>query len=138
MPFTIKHHPPVLTSVAVTGHPSGSGRIYGYKQHFCGVAMAVHQSGFTLKQLQLFTQFLRQHEFPSLLSEGRWEERLAALGHYRQYCRSGNRRATVLRDHDCILLALYCVTFPREMAVGFNSFLYRANFRNLYFRFYSP
>ena len=138
MPFSIKHRPPLQTPVPSTGHPSGSGRFDGYEQHFRGFAMAVRQAGLNHEELQLFTPFRAQHDFPSLRSEGRWEERLAALGHYRQYRRTGNRRATVLRDHDCILLALYRVAFPKAMAAEINAFLYRANFGNLDFRFYSP
>ena len=95
--------------------------------------MAVRQAGLNHEELQLFTPFRAQRDFPSLRSEGRWEDCLAALGHYRQYRRTGNRRATVLRDHDCILLALYRVAFPKAMAAEINAFLYRANFGNLDF-----
>ena len=70
-------------------------------------------------------------------TKSRWEERLVTLGHYRQCCRTRNRRVTVLCDHDCILLALYRVAFPKPMAVEINSFLYRANFGNLDFQFYA-
>ena len=95
--------------------------------------MVICQAGLTLEQLQLFTPLCAQHKFPFLQSEGQWEERLAALGHYRQYCRFGNRRTTVLRDHDCILLTLYRVATPKTMNVEINSFLYRANYGNLGF-----
>ena len=138
MPFTIQHRPPLRTRVAVTGHPSGPGRRTGYDQHFRGFVLAVRQAGITREQLQLFTQFRAQHEYPSLRSERRWEELLATLGHYRQCRRTGNERATVLRDHDCILLALYRMAFPKAMAAEINAFLYRANFGNLDFRFYHP
>ena len=97
--------------------------------------MAVRQAGLNHEELQLFTPFRAQHDFPSPHSEGRWEDRLAALGHYQQYRRTGNRRATVLSNNDCILLARYRVAFSKAMTTEINSFLYRANFGNLDFQF---
>ena len=44
----------------------------------------------------------------------------------------------MLRDHDLILLALYRIAFPKATAAEINAFLYRANFGNVMFRFYSP
>ena len=46
-------------------------------------------------------------------------------------------RATVLRDHDQILLSLYRVAFPKATAAEINAFLYRCNYGSLIFRFYS-
>ena len=95
--------------------------------------MAVRHAGLTLEQLQLFTPFHAQHEFPSLRSGGRWEEGLVTLGQYRLCHSTRNRRATVLCNHDYISLVLYRVAFPKVMTAEIKSFLYRANFGNLDF-----
>jgi len=62
----------------------------------------------------------------------------AAFGHYCQCKRSGYKQAEAFRDHDVIFLALYRTIFPKATAAEINAFLYRANFGNLDFKFYSP
>ena len=90
-------------------------------------------------RLPIFAQFRGQHIYPSLITKARWENLLLILlGHYWQCRRAGNRRATVLCDHDYIILALYRVTFPKLTAAEINAFLFHTNFGNLNFRFYSP
>jgi len=60
------------------------------------------------------------------------------LGHYRPCRRNGNVRANVLRDHNLLLLVLYRIVFPKAKIAEINAFLYRANYGNIDFRFYSP
>ena len=79
-----------------------------------------------------------EHLYPSLQTEERWQNLLDNLGHYRPCRRTGNNRASVLRDHDLILLALYRAAFPKARADQINAFLYKANYGSLSFRFYSP
>jgi len=50
---------------------------------------------------------------------------------------TGNNRASVFRDHNLLLLALYRIAFPKSNAAEINAFLYRANYGSLDFRFYS-
>ena len=59
-------------------------------------------------------------------------------GHFRQCRRTGNAFATVLRDHDLLLLALYRITFPKATSAEINAFLYRANYGDHTFHFFSP
>ena len=98
--------------------------------------MAVRDAG--LSEHPVFEQFRDVHLYPSLDTEDRWSDLFAGFGHYRHCRRTGNARAHVLRDHDCLLLALYRVAFPKATAAEINAFLYRANFGNTLFRFYSP
>ena len=76
--------------------------------------------------------------YPSLVTEGRWQSLFDSLGHYPKCRHTGNNRASILQDHDLILLALYRVAFPKATSAEINAFLYRANYGNLNFRFYSP
>jgi hypothetical protein len=76
--------------------------------------------------------------WPSTQTIHRWVALRDRFGHCRPCQRSGNIRATVLRDHDLFLLALYRVVYPKATATEINAFLYRANFGNLNFRFYTP
>jgi len=43
----------------------------------------------------------------------------------------------VLRDHDIVFLALYRVAFPKCSAAQINAFLYRINYGDVTFRFYT-
>jgi len=76
--------------------------------------------------------------FPSTRTENRWVNLVNQLGHYRKCRPTGNNRATVLRDHDLILLSLYRLAYPKATAAEINAFLFRANFGNPMFRFYHP
>jgi hypothetical protein len=86
----------------------------------------------------LLVNLRQQYMYPSLVTEHRWQSLVDNLGHYRKCRRTGNNRATVLRDHDLILLALYRVAFPKVTAAEINAVLYRANYGTFDFRFYSP
>lgn len=136
MVFTMQHRPPLQTRVDEAPHPSARGRGSGYAQEMRGLVMRISQMG--QSHSPMIMQLRAQHLYPSLQTERRWLDLINNLGHYRQCRRTGNRRATVLRDHDQVLLALYRVAYPKATSAEINAFLYRANFGSLWFRFYSP
>ncbi|KAL7525153.1 LOW QUALITY PROTEIN: hypothetical protein ACHAXR_000880, partial [Thalassiosira sp. AJA248-18] len=98
--------------------------------------MAIRQMGESHNPL--IENLRMQHFYPALVTEDRWQSLLNNLGHYRKCRHTGNKRATVLRDHDLILLALYRVAFPKANHAEINAFLYRCNYGNIDFRFYCP
>ena len=52
--------------------------------------------------------------------------------------RTGNKRAEVIiNDHIIVFLALYRVAFPKCSAAQINAFLYRINYGDVTFRFYT-
>ena len=85
----------------------------------------------------IINQARGQHEFPSKRTTGRYKDLLASLGHYHHCRRTGNSRAIVLRDHNLVFLVLYRVVFPKCSAAQINAFLFRVNFGDPFFRFYS-
>jgi transposase len=97
--------------------------------------MAVRREGRSNELV--FQQMRAQRTYPSLVSECRWAIIEQDLGHFRPCRRTGNASAMVLRDHDLIFLALYRMIFPKATIPQCNAFLYRANFGNPSFRFYS-
>ena len=86
----------------------------------------------------IFQALRAQRLYPSIDSEKRWAELENVHGHFRQCRRTGNAFVTVLRDHNLLLLALYRITFPKATSAEINAFLYRANYGDLTFRFFSP
>ncbi|KAL9179479.1 hypothetical protein ACHAXT_008769 [Thalassiosira profunda] len=135
MPHTTQQRPAVQTRRDETAHPSAGGRGDGYDPHFRSFVMAVRQAG--QSDDPIFQQLRALHLYPSERTELRWEDLQASLGHVRQCRRTGNKRATVLRDHNQLLVALYRIAYPKATAAEVNAFLFRANFGNLNFRFYS-
>ena len=86
----------------------------------------------------IFDQLRALRVFPSTNTERRHVALQNAEGHIRPCRRTGNNRASALRDHDLLLLALYRITYPKATSAEINAFLYRANYGSLTFRFYSP
>ena len=84
-----------------------------------------------------FEQLRVLNVYPSKQSEYRWQNLLDTHGHTKPCRRSSNNRATVFRNHDLFLLALYRIAFPKTTAAEINAFLYRANYGSITFRFYS-
>ena len=117
-------------------HPSGPGRANGYSEEMRALVMAVRQAGASTNPL--INQLRAQHVFLSRRIESRWVNLVVNNGHYRKCRHTGNNCARVLRGHDLILLALYCLAYPKANAAEINAFLYRVNFGNIMFRFYSP
>jgi hypothetical protein len=136
MPFELEHRPPLQTRKRAAPHPSAGGRGDGYSQDMRDLIMAVNNVG--VSNHPIFAQLRAMHVFPSKSTERRHVNLQNTLGHTRPCRRTGNDRATVLRDQDLLLLALYRITFPKATAAEINAFLFRANYGNVRFRFYSP
>ena len=85
----------------------------------------------------IFQQLRGQNALPSMQTVRRWVIQQQELGHYNACRRNGNITATILRGHDLVLLALYRVIHPKAKHAEINAFLYRANFGDPAFRFYS-
>ena len=127
--------PPPKTRVARAPHPSGPGRGRGYSQDTRELLMALRKTGESKNPI--FEQLRVLKVYPSKQSEYRWQNLLDTHGHTKPCRRSGNNRATVFRNHDLFLLALYRIAFPKTTAAEINAFLYRANYGSITFRFYS-
>ena len=78
------------------------------------------------------------HVFPSEQTLKRWEDQLESHGHILPCKRSGNKFSQKLDGLDLILLALYRSIYPKASIAEVNAFLYKANFGNPSFSFYSP
>ena len=72
----------------------------------------------------IFDQLRALHLFPSASTERRHVVLHNNEGNIRPCKLTGNKRATVLRCHDLLLLALYRITFPKATAAEINAFLY--------------
>lgn len=131
---TIPPRPPNQTRVAEEPHPSG-GRGFAYPVSFRRFAIRIYQSEH-VGHVEIINA-MADHDFPSLQSIRRWLRLEQALGHYRPCRRTGNKRAEVLRDHNIIFIALYRITFPKSTSAEVNAFLFRVNYGDPNFRFYS-
>ena len=129
-----EQRPALQTRVGIAPHPSG-GRGFAYSQDMREFAMHVHQQGrlndFIIRQARALWRF------PSMQTIRRYIRLMQQFGHYRPCRRTGNKRAEILRDHNIIFLALYRIAFPKCSAAQINAFLYRVNYGNVNFRFYS-
>lgn len=135
MPHTIQQRPPTQTRAPETLDPSGPGRGDGYASNYKELVLALKQSGESSNPI--FQQLRQQRKYPSKSSENRWQHQQDTHGHLTPYRRTGNKRATVLRDHNLLLLALYRIAYPKANAAELNAFFYDANYGDLNFRFYS-
>ena len=124
MPHEITQRLLQQTRVDILPHPSGRSGV-----------MRIREAG--LSHDPLITQLPQQQLYPSIYTEERWSRLYNQFGHCRLCRRTGNARATVLRGHDLVLLSLYRMVFPKATAAEINTFLYRANFGNVDFCFYS-
>ena len=136
MSFTIPQRADLQTRTAEAPHPSAGGQGDGYSQDVRAMVMTICHTGDSNNPI---LQALRsQRLYPSIDSEKRWAELENVHGHFRQCRRTGNAFATVLRDHNLLLLALYRITFPKATSAEINAFLYRANYGDLTFCFFLP
>ena len=128
--------PPVnQTRRDATPHPSTrSGQ--PYSQDMREMAMTLMANG-TINEPAI-QQLRNQNQFPSVTTIRRWVQLEQELGHHRACRRNGNTTASTLRGHDLVLLSLYRVVHPKAQIAEINAFLYRCNFGNPTFRFYSP
>ena len=136
MPHDIEHRPPLQTRKRAAPHPSAGGRGDGYSQDMRDLVIAVNNAG--VSNHPIFDQLRALRVFPSTNTERRHVALQNTEGHIRPCRRTGNNRASALRDHDLLLLALYRITYPKATSAEINAFLYRANYGSLTFRFYSP
>ena len=127
--------PPIQTRKPDAPLPSGGGRGNGYDQRTREFALDADQDG--ISNDAFFEDQRQQRKYPSNKSVKHWQALRQLYGHVRACRRTGNARATILRDHNIILLALYCMAFPKATAAEVNAFLYRANYGNMNFRFFS-
>ncbi|EJK43907.1 hypothetical protein THAOC_37602 [Thalassiosira oceanica] len=133
----IRTRPPLQQRVDPVPHPSApAGRRLAYCEAMRDLTMAIRAAGASNNPLVVHLRGM--HLLPSQRSERRWAGLLQRLGHYRKCRPTGNNRATVLRDENLILIALYRIVFPKATAAEINAFLFRANYGNVAFRFYSP
>jgi len=129
----VAQRPAVQTRVAEEMHPSG-GRGVAYSQDFRTFAVHLHNNG------QLDDYSITQAQVAKLFPSKQSVRRLALIqlnGHCRPCRRTGNKRAQVLRDHNIVSLALYRVAFPKCSDAQINAFLYRINYGDVTFRFYT-
>lgn len=135
MANNIQQRPPTQTRAPEVLDPSGPGRGDGYATNYRELTIALEQAGESNNPI--FQQLRQLGKYPSKSSAGRWKRQQEALGHVRPCRRTGNNRATVLRDHNLLLLALYRIAYPKANAAELNAFLYDANYGDIDFRFYS-
>ena len=120
-------------------HPSqGAGN--PYSQDMRSLVMFIQEQGDeNNNEIADFIHALRtEHVYPSEITERRWNNLNMDLGHVRPCKRTGNQFSARLTGQNLILLAMYRVVYPKAIASEVNAFLYRANFGNPTFRFYSP
>jgi hypothetical protein len=73
-------------------------------------------------------QWIRNHKrrFPSARTVRRYRQRYEELGHLRRFARQGNKRATVLRGTDGLLLVWYRIIYPKAQGVEVAAFLWNS------------
>jgi hypothetical protein len=105
-----RQRPALQTRVNEAPHPSDGGRGDGYSQDMRALVMAIRDAG--RSNDPLFEAMRQLHLYPSVDTERRWEGLENDLGHVRQCRRTGNRFASVFKDHNLLLLALYRIGLP--------------------------
>lgn len=83
-------------------------------------------------------QLRDRQRFPSHQTVLRIRRLVEQYGHCRPCQHSGGRRPAALRGSDMLFLAIFRLFFPTATAAEVNAFLYRVNFGNPFFRFFSP
>ena len=116
-------------------HPS-IGRGFAYSHDMRTLVMGMDGLDH-LTVPEFIHELCRRHILPSQLSKYRWEQLEQQVGHYCSCRRTGNNFATRLCGFDLILLALYWTIYPKASAAKVNAFLYRINYGNVNFSFYS-
>ena len=117
--------PPLQTRKLNAPLPSGGGRADGYPQLMREFAIGAEQAGLSNN---IFIEDLQQQRlYPCDRTVSKWRSLQAQFVHVMACRRTGNIRATVLQDHNIVLLALYRLAFPKATCAEINAFLYRAN-----------
>ena len=123
--MVIRHRPvrPVLlTPVATQGQPAITHR--PYDQTFRRMAIAKRLAG--QDDDDDIVALRAAKSWPSKSSVRRWIRRLIVEGRLAPYRHTGNKRATVLRGHDLVLLAQYRACFPKALLAEVAAFLWNA------------
>ena len=120
-----------------TPHPSiGCGE--PYSPDIRDLVMRIHDLGDPGEVIKdLIDTLQTARVYPSNSTISRLVSLRNNLGHYRACRRTGNRFAERLRGSDLIFLSLFRVVYPKASAAEVNAFLYRVNFGNATFQFYS-
>ena len=136
--LTLQQRPDPKTRVNPILHPSvGTGN--AYSQDMRTLVMFINDQ-FDEEDpfVQNFISVAREaHVYPSVSTLRRWEDLEHSHGHILPCRRSGNKFSQRLDGQDLILLALYRCIYPKATIAEVNAFLYRANFGNPMFSFYS-
>ena len=119
----MQQHPPFQTRINAIAHPAFGGRSHRYLESFRDLDLASREQGESHNPL--IANLRLQHLYPSLLSKGQWQSLFDNLGHYRKFRQTDNNQTMVLRDHDLILLALYCVAYPTATSAEINASILR-------------
>ena len=128
--------PPPVNQTPRNIHPHPSTRSgEPYSQDMRDLVLQLVRNG-TINN-PILQQLRQQHVMPSSSTVRRWLQLDQRLGHHRAFQRNGNSTASILRGSDLVLLALYRVVHPNAQHAEINAFLYRCNFGNPFFRFYS-
>ena len=129
--------PGLQTRVAEVPHPS-EGHGNSYSQDMRMLVSAIQRLGPLPDEVEEFIATLRLNRvYPSIASQERWNTLEQTLQHLRPCRHTGNSFATRLRDTDLVHLALYRVAYPKATHAEVNAYLYRVNFGDHTFRFYS-
>lgn len=126
----------LVVQIRMDAHPhllGGCG--FYYNQDMQQFTMFIVQAGYA--DHPIISQARVGYNFLSHGTTDQYEVLLQRLGHYRPCCCTGNTRATVLWFHNLVMLALHCVTFSKVSAAEINAFLFRVNYGDPFFHFYT-
>ena len=128
--------PPLQTREDPAGDPaSRNGK--PYHQHF-----REYVRGFIEREPEMGAARIRElrqsQKFVSHQTVIRYRRLLDELGHCRPCRHTGNRKLTALHGPDLLYLAMYRLVYPKAYQFEIQSFLYRINYGNPEFNFYSP
>jgi hypothetical protein len=124
--------PALRTRVDALPHPSG-GKGFAYSQDMRELSMHLYHNDLLDDPIIQACQF---YLFPSMQTIQRYVALENRLGHFRPCRRTGNKQATVLRDHNIVFLSLYIIAYPKCSAAQINAYLYRVNYGDVLIGFY--
>ena len=137
--LNLQPRPDPLTRVDPVIHPSVSiGNAYSQDMRTLAMFIADQFDENDPVMKNFIATARAAHVFPSHQSLKRWDSLQQAQGHILPCRRTGNKFSRKMDGQDVILLALYRCIYPKASMAEVNAFLYRANFGNPSFSFYSP
>lgn len=128
--------PPLETPVAETPDPSlKTGEAYSQDMRRL-VEVLLQSFAMTPKQTKEIRDTVQK--LPSYRTIQRWKNHLQERGHLRPFRRSGGKRkGRRLKGMNIIYLAIYRLVYPKGSSAEINAFLYRMNYGNPHFKFFS-